>query len=106
MANRITILDAATTDANGSTVINTLSNDEQTLHVVGTGTFTVKLEILQFDGSTWLPVRDLNRNIVSITASEELPISIGYGRSVRGVTSGTSGASVSVWISQRKKRGS
>lgn len=106
MANRVTILSAATTDANGSTVVNELSSDEQTLHVVGTGTFTFKLELLQPDGTTWLPVRDLDRNTVSITASEELPISIGYGRSMRGVTSGTSGASVSAWLSQRKKRGS
>lgn len=106
MANRITLLSAVSTDANGSTVVNELSNDEQTWHVVGTGTFTVKLEILQPDGTTWLPMRDLDRNIVSVTASEEIPVSIGYGRSVRGVTSGTSGASVSSWLSQRKKRGS
>lgn len=105
MANRLTLITAETTDGNKTAIINDLSNDEQDLEVVGTGTFTLQLEILASDGTTYIPTRDLSRNVVSVTANEILPLSIPYNKTVRAVLSGTSSASVSAWLVQREKRG-
>ena len=96
MAKKYTLMSAVTTDTNGSDVeINSRSAD-LILEVYGTGTFTVKIQVKASDGSTYIDVRDLDRNVINVTSNERLPVFLEYGATVRAVTSGTSGASVNV----------
>jgi len=93
MSNRITLFDNQLTNVNGTAVENKLSRAELRLSVFGTfdsGTFT--LETLAVDGTTWIAENDTTRSLVSITANENITLTLPYGIQVRGVVTGGGGS--------------
>jgi len=106
MSDRITLFDKQAADANGTAVINNLSRAEQRLSVFASdfdgGTFT--LETLAVDGTTWIKENDTTRTLVSITANENITLSLPYGITVRGVLAGSSGGSDITAVIIRQER--
>jgi len=106
MSDRIELFNAQTTNANGSTVINYLSRAEQRLSVFGTfDGASFKLQTQAVDNTTWIDENDSTRTLVTITANENVTLTLPYGISVRGVITGGGGSlSLSAFIIRQERR--
>ena len=99
--------EASTTDGNGSDVVTNFSGESLIMEVLNDGTATVKLQTLGKDGATYVDMRDLNRNVVTVVnRSERLPLQLEQGATVRAVISGASGTpAVKVTLLRAGRRG-